>query len=118
MADAPDIIVVRGDTFYRELLAINRRTGLPVDFSTYTARMRVRSGRNDYSPILTDLDSSIISAQGSLDFTDPGVIAITIAADTTRTYPGHTYYAVKVVQGAFELTLASGRFVLDRGVIQ
>lgn len=90
-ANIYDIICEQGSTFTR-VVTYTDGSGVPVNLTTYTARMRVRSSRGATGFYLTLANGQGISLQSN------GEIEIVIPASTTAKVPSGMYkYDLEIV---------------------
>jgi hypothetical protein len=105
----------QGSTFDPILTYKNRSTGVPFDFTNYTARMRFKENIDDETPWLElDTETGGITLGGAL-----GTISIYISADDTEAFTIlKSYYTLDIINDDVEpkiYRLLKGSIILSRG---
>ena len=101
-----DLRMYQGATWQYELTWLE--DDVPVDLTSYTARLQVREFVNSDSTILDiDTDSEIVLGGAA------GTITMTVAASvTTNIEPGFFVYDLEMITGATVTRLIQGAFIV------
>ena len=102
----------QGATFDVKMTYRNKSTGIPFDFTGYTASMSFKENVEDATPWLElTTENGGITLGGNL-----GTIQLYISADDTSDFTAlKSYYVLDLIQGANIYRFLKGYVVLNRG---
>lgn len=87
---------------------------VPVDCSTYTARMQIRPTASS-STVLLDLTTE----NGGLDLDDEGYVTLTITDEQAAALPSGTHqYEIEIYSSGTVIKFARGEFSVPREVVR